>query len=90
LHRNGRDLRELPLLERRLRVSESFDDGIELLKVADRMGLEGIVSNRLDAPYRSGRRAEWIKVNSASWREANRERRRLFERARQWRDWAGT
>jgi ATP-dependent DNA ligase len=48
---NGRDLRELPLFERRaklkkmiiaanagwLHYSESFDDGLELLKAADRM-----------------------------------------------------
>jgi bifunctional non-homologous end joining protein LigD len=58
LHRNGRDLRELPMFERRarleklilpvnanwLRYSESFDDGIALLMAADRMALERIVS----------------------------------------------
>jgi bifunctional non-homologous end joining protein LigD len=46
LHHNGRDLRELPLIERKARLkklilaananwlhySESFDDGLELLK----------------------------------------------------------
>jgi bifunctional non-homologous end joining protein LigD len=58
LHHNGRDLRELPLFERKARLeklivaantgrphySEGFDDGLELLKAADRMRLEGIVS----------------------------------------------
>jgi ATP-dependent DNA ligase len=76
LHHNGRDLRELPLFERKvrleklivatnfdwLRYSEIFDDGIELLKAADRMKLEGIVSKRRDAPYRSGKQCDWIKV----------------------------
>jgi bifunctional non-homologous end joining protein LigD len=70
LHHNGRDLRELPLIERKARLeklilaanagwlhySESFDDGLELLNAADRMRLEGIVSRRRDAPYRSGKR----------------------------------
>jgi hypothetical protein len=68
LHHNARDLRELPLIERKARLekviiaanagwlhySESFDDGLDLLKAADRMRLEGIVSKRRDAPYRPG------------------------------------
>jgi bifunctional non-homologous end joining protein LigD len=94
LHHNGRDLRELPLSERKarlerlilaananwLRYSESFDDGLALLKAADRMRLEGIVSKRRDAPYRSGKQCDWIKVKCETWREANKERWRLFER----------
>src|SRR5262249_40552155 len=75
LHHNGRDLRELPLFERKARLeklilaananwlhySESFDDGLELLAAADRLGLEGgIVSKRRDAPYRSGKQCDWI------------------------------
>jgi bifunctional non-homologous end joining protein LigD len=28
------------------------------------MGLEGIVSKRIDAPYRSGRSPHWVKVKS--------------------------
>jgi bifunctional non-homologous end joining protein LigD len=88
---DGVDVRGLPLEERRrrlqgqvaplpaeLRFSESFDDPVRLLAVADDLGLEGIVSKRLDAPYRSGRRPEWIKVKTEAWRLANRERWRLF------------
>ena len=96
MHHNGRDLRELPLFERKARLeklilaanvgwlhySESFDDGIELLKAADRMKLEGIVSKRRDSPYRSGKKSAWIKVKCAAWRAANKERWRLFERHR--------
>jgi hypothetical protein len=33
----------------KLHYSESFDDGLELLKAADRL-LEGVVSKRRDAP----------------------------------------
>src|SRR6516162_4010294 len=60
LHRDGRDLRALPLIERRrrlerllaradvpcLRLVEAFDDGVKLLALADRHGLEGVVSKR--------------------------------------------
>jgi len=53
-----------------------------LLKAADRMRLEGIVSKRRDAPYRPGKQCDWIKVKCETRREANRERWRLFERQR--------
>ena len=94
---NGRDVRTLPLEERRqrlqellrgqtpnapLRFSESFDDPERLLAAADDLGLEGVVSKRLDAPYRSGRRAEWVKVKTERWRRANRERWQLFSTSR--------
>jgi ATP-dependent DNA ligase len=49
--------------------------------VAEERGLEGIVSKRRDAPYRSGECRDWRKVKTLVWREANRERWRLFERA---------
>ena len=42
--------------------------------------LEGIVSKRKDAPYRSGK-CDWIKVKCGAWREDNRERWRMFEHA---------
>jgi bifunctional non-homologous end joining protein LigD len=92
---NGRDVRPLSLADRRhllaqllaalppdgaLRFSEGFADPARLLAAANKLGLEGIVSKRLDAPYRSGRRPEWAKVKTESWRIANRERWRLFER----------
>jgi bifunctional non-homologous end joining protein LigD len=67
--------------DHRLRFSEHFDDGVKLLACAERMGLEGIVSKRRDAPYRSGP-ADWIKVKSASWREQNKDRHELFDKRR--------
>jgi bifunctional non-homologous end joining protein LigD len=73
---DGQDLRGVPLIERKqilesLRgkfrspvfLSEHFDvDGAEMFESADRLGLEGIVSKRKDAPYKSGRTETWIKV----------------------------
>src|SRR5262249_36910178 len=45
-----------------LRLSEDFDtEGEIVLENACRLSLEGIVSKRADAPYRSGRNRDWIK-----------------------------
>jgi bifunctional non-homologous end joining protein LigD len=90
---NGRDLRLQPLVKRQARLlamlelfacpavslSEPFEDGLALLRVAEERGLEGVVSKRRDAPYRSGECRDWRKVKTQAWREANRERWRLFE-----------
>jgi bifunctional non-homologous end joining protein LigD len=88
LYLNGKDLRPLPLLDRKERLerlvskvrdpwlcyTEAFPDGATLLKAADRMSLEGVVSKKANAPYRSGPRCAWVKVKCPAWREANRER----------------
>jgi bifunctional non-homologous end joining protein LigD len=93
LHLNGADLREVPLTKRKyalekiiykarhhtLRLSETFDDGDKLLASCERMGLEGIVSKRCDAPYRSGK-SDWVKVKCLTWREANKDRWELFNK----------
>jgi bifunctional non-homologous end joining protein LigD len=96
LEMDGGDLRPFSLIERRhhlerglaflpgdgaLCYSEDFAGPARLLAAANNLGFEGIVSKRLDAPYRSGRRPEWVKIKTESWRIANRERWRLFERA---------
>jgi bifunctional non-homologous end joining protein LigD len=91
---NRKDLRKWSLEARQARLqalmsrfdcpavlaSEPFKDGQALLEVAERHGLEGVVSKRRLAPYRSGERRDWRKVKTLAWREANRERWRLFER----------
>lgn len=83
---DGRDLRALPLLERKgelkhlldrvkgvgdlIRYSEHFDEeGALVLRQACRMTLEGIVSKRVDAPYRSGRADSFIKTKCANAQE---------------------
>jgi len=73
---DGEDLRKEPLANRKAalaqllssagdgpaRYSEDFDrPGGTMLRHACRIGLEGIVSKRVDAPYRSGRGGDWLK-----------------------------
>ncbi|RUX28897.1 DNA ligase D [Mesorhizobium sp. M2A.F.Ca.ET.042.01.1.1] len=74
---DGEDLRREPLVERKqalaelvgeqpensaLRFSDHFHEpGKVMLQHVCRMGLEGVVSKRADAPYRSGRGLTWIK-----------------------------
>jgi ATP-dependent DNA ligase len=55
----------------RTRRGYPFDDGVELSAAAERMGLEAVVSTRLDAPYQSGTISGWVKVKTQSWRKAN-------------------
>jgi bifunctional non-homologous end joining protein LigD len=83
LHLDGRNLAELPLLERKaalarlvgkkrgpIRYSEHFTtDGAEVLQRACDMALEGIVSKRADVPYRSGRSDAFIKTKCANAQE---------------------
>jgi bifunctional non-homologous end joining protein LigD len=75
LHLNGVDLRLRHLTERkallqrmitgpsdRLLYSEHFaESGDQILAHACDLSLEGIVSKRVDAPYRSGRTDSWLK-----------------------------
>ena len=76
LYLNGRDLRRAPLLQRKEALKSVVQDGPPTLVYVDfleedgtrvfdhacRMGLEGIVAKRVDAPYRSGRQDIWIKL----------------------------
>jgi bifunctional non-homologous end joining protein LigD len=57
-----------------LRYCGEFGDPAKLLKVAEKMGLEGIVSKRVDQKYVSGRNGGWVKVKARSWRGAHKER----------------
>ena len=92
---NGRDLRPQPLVKRQgclqalldrfdcpaVSLSEPFEDGLALLRVAEARGLEGVVSKRRSAPYRSGECRDWRKVKTVAWRETNKERWRIFDRS---------
>jgi bifunctional non-homologous end joining protein LigD len=80
---DGRDLRSLPLVERkarlarllkgrrgRLRYSEHFEvPGRRLYERACRRGLEGIVAKQRNAPYVSGRGPAWLKVKCVARQE---------------------
>ncbi|HEX3994326.1 MAG TPA: DNA ligase D [Acetobacteraceae bacterium] len=79
------DLTKAPLSERKarldrrlkalgdatlIRYSEHFDTGGDaVLRSACKLSLEGIVSKRLDAPYRSGRGHGWIKAKCRAGHE---------------------
>lgn len=77
LYLNGVDIRDQSLRSRRallqelmsqtadplLRFSEDFpQDPASLVASACKMKLEGIIGKRADAPYRSGRSTDWIKL----------------------------
>jgi bifunctional non-homologous end joining protein LigD len=78
LELDGRPLVDLPLHERKDRlkqlvdirtgsvaVSDGFDDGDALFKVAQQQQLEGIVAKRVDSTYKSGRRTrDWLKLKT--------------------------
>jgi bifunctional non-homologous end joining protein LigD len=81
---DGKDLCKLPLNERkaalaeligkkqsgRVRLSEDFTEaGPAVLKHACRLGLEGIISKQRDAPYRSGRTGDWLKIKCSDRQE---------------------
>ncbi len=68
---DGEDLRPLPLGKRKerlarllARVRVTDENGAVVFLHACKMGLEGIVSKRLSAPYRSGPSRDWIKVKN--------------------------
>jgi len=74
---DGEDLRRKPLLERKERLAKLLEDqprtgplfysdhvvghGGDMLRKVCEMGLEGIISKRADAPYRSERSKGWLK-----------------------------
>ena len=89
LEQNGVDLRDLPLIERkrqlikligrarRLSIQYSAHlkgNGASVLAHVCRLGLEGIVSKRTDAPYRSGPSKTWVKTKNPASDAVRRER----------------
>lgn len=84
LYLDGFDLRDLPLDERKarlsalvsatkgatLRFSEHIEsDGDAMVKSACQLGLEGVISKRRDRPYRSGRGNDWVKIKCTNRQE---------------------
>lgn len=89
IEHQGDDLRDLPLMARKQRLARllgkadsalrfnehlAHDDGAVVFDHACRMGLEGIVSKRLDAPYRSGPSRTWLKSKNPLSEAVRRER----------------
>ncbi len=81
---DGRDLRGLPLRERKARLAGLLDGlpgvfvsehvegrGVAFFEAARQQGLEGVVAKDGDSPYREGvRGAEWLKVKTHGRQEA--------------------
>jgi ATP-dependent DNA ligase len=47
-------------------------DGGEMFKAVCKLGLEGIVSKKLDAPYKSGPSKSWLKIKNPNAPAATR------------------
>jgi bifunctional non-homologous end joining protein LigD len=76
LHLNGRNLRGLPLAQRKTLLADLLADGGDIVRLSEHLetggeaifrkacefGAEGIVSKRADAKYVSGRSASWLKL----------------------------
>jgi bifunctional non-homologous end joining protein LigD len=83
---DGEDFRQEPFSERKavmrkvLRrarrgiqyVEHTEGDGGEMFKAVCKLGLEGIVSKKLDAPYRSGPSKVWVKIKNSKAPAATR------------------
>jgi bifunctional non-homologous end joining protein LigD len=77
LYLNGRDVRKLPLIQRKtelkkivagtdIQFSESFEiDGQAMFAHACKLGLEGVVSKVRDSVYPAGRSNDWVKKTCA-------------------------
>jgi DNA ligase D-like protein (predicted ligase) len=78
LHLDGNDLRKETLIDRRARLQELLGchdpdcrlqfsehmatDGKEFFEAVDAIGLEGILSKKVNSRYRSGRAKTWLKI----------------------------
>jgi bifunctional non-homologous end joining protein LigD len=96
LELDGQDFRPLSLGERKAKLAKLLarapigiaynehtdDDGAAVSRHACKMGLEGIVSKRLTAPYRSGPSRDWLKVKNPD-SSAMRRAREHFARLRE-------
>ena len=94
---NGDDMQRRPFAERKAAlgkllfrsrggiqyVEHTEGHGDRLFDAVCKLGLEGIVSKKLDAPYRSGKSKAWIKVKNPDAPAATRAIDGTF----QWRIW---
>ena len=92
----GDDLRNEKLIDRKQRLAKLLtrsgaaiqfnehlaDDGPAVFEHACRLGLEGIVSKRLDSPYRSGPSKVWLKSKNPACAAVKREAEEDWGRSR--------
>jgi bifunctional non-homologous end joining protein LigD len=77
LYADGRDLRAVPLEERKAKLEELIvpghavmyskhivGDGKAFFALAQREGLEGVIGKRRDSPYRMTRSRDWFKIKA--------------------------
>jgi len=77
IYADGRDMRALPLEERKAKLETLIvpdrgvlyskhitDRGTDFFALAQREGLEGIVGKRRDSPYRMSRSRDWFKIKA--------------------------
>ena len=88
LELNGESLRREPLVDRKATLKSLLKghppgiafvehiegDGATVFRHACKLGCEGIVSKRVDSPYRSGRTRDWIKTKAPAAIVAQRVR----------------
>jgi ATP-dependent DNA ligase len=61
-------------------VEHTEGDGAEMFKAVCKLGLEGIVSKKLDSPYKSGPSKAWLKIKNPKAPADTRHRRYLLIR----------
>ncbi len=80
---DGKDLRRLPLLDRKLLLRSALPTsalirfsrhvkryGVKAFRAAQRLGLEGVTGKRAQSRYQSGRRTrDWVKIKTARRQE---------------------
>jgi bifunctional non-homologous end joining protein LigD len=94
IEHDGADLRNLPFLERKAALARLLrdtevgillnehvaGDGATVFEHACRLGVEGIVSKRVDGTYRSGPCPVWVKVRNPASIAVQRERSENWNR----------
>jgi bifunctional non-homologous end joining protein LigD len=59
-------------------VEHTVGDGAKVFKAVCKLGLEGIVSKKLDAPYTSGPSKAWLKIKNPKAPAATRAADGMF------------
>lgn len=87
----GKDVRQLPLLKRKLILEEALvslkrvhfathveEEGERMYRQVTSFDLEGIVAKRADSIYKAGRSADWLKIKTPIGLERESKRKEHF------------